>query len=133
MSSKISKSLGVLTRLRHFVPTRTLLSKYRSLTQPYITYRIAVWDQTAQTNLGSWYLFCKNANLFLEPSQVHSYNTRFSETGRLDIKYSWTNHLNIHFLDLVQEFGIVFLKVSQYFLSTNLRLLYISSFYIFKN
>ena len=55
ISSKISRSLGILTRLRHFVPTGTLLSEYRSLTQSYITYRIAVWDETAQTNLGSWY------------------------------------------------------------------------------
>ena len=51
ISSKISKSLGFISRLRHFVPTDTLLSIYQSLIQPYITYRIAVWGQAAQTNL----------------------------------------------------------------------------------
>ena len=77
-------------------------------------------------------LSANSCNLFLEPSQVDSYNTTFSETGRLYIKYSRTNHYNIHFLDLLQEFGTVFLKVSEYFLNTNLRLLYISSFKYFR-
>ena len=41
--------------------------------------------------------------------------------------------LTIRFQDLAQEFGKEFLKVSEYFLKTNLRLLYVSSFYIFWN
>ena len=41
--------------------------------------------------------------------------------------------LNIIFLYLVQEFGTVFLKVSKYFPHINLKVLCISSFYIFWN
>ena len=38
------------------------------------------------------------SNLFLHPTQVHSYNyTRFSETGSLNIKYSRTNQLKHSF------------------------------------
>ena len=37
------------------------------------------------------------SNLFTEPSQVHSYNTRFSQTSGLHIKYSRTNHLKYSF------------------------------------
>ena len=33
----------------------------------------------------------------LHPTQVHSYNTRFSETGSLNIKYSRTNQLKDSF------------------------------------
>ena len=33
------------------------------------------------------------SNLFLYPTQVHSYNTRFSATGSFNIKYSRTNQL----------------------------------------
>ena len=40
---------------------------------------------------------------------------------------------NIHFLYLVQELGTVFLKVSEYSLSINLKFLYISSFNVFCN
>ena len=39
---KTSKSLGILSRLRHFVPTDTLVSIYRSLILPHITFGIAV-------------------------------------------------------------------------------------------
>ena len=52
ISSKISKSLGIVSRLRHFVSTNTLLSiPASSFIQAYITYCIAVWGQAAQTNL----------------------------------------------------------------------------------
>ena len=37
------------------------------------------------------------SNLFLYPAQVHSYNTRFSEIGNFNIKYSRTNHLKHSF------------------------------------
>ena len=40
ISSKISKSLGILLRLRHFVPTDTFLNINRSLIQAYITYAL---------------------------------------------------------------------------------------------
>ena len=73
------------------------------------------------------------SNLFLYPAQVHSYDTRFSEIGNFNIKYSRTNHLKHSFSILVQEFGTVFLKVSEYSLNINLKILYISSFYIFWN
>ena len=33
------------------------------------------------------------SNLFLYPTQVHSYNTRFSATSGFNIKYSRTNQL----------------------------------------
>ena len=45
ISTKISKSLIILARLRHFVPSSTLLNIYRSLVQPYLSYGIAVWGQ----------------------------------------------------------------------------------------
>ena len=52
ISSKTSKSRGIfkLSRLRNFVLTDTLLSIYRSLILPYITYGIVVWGQAAETN-----------------------------------------------------------------------------------
>jgi hypothetical protein len=43
IASKISKSIGIITRLRHFVPLSTLLSIYQCLILPYITYGIIVW------------------------------------------------------------------------------------------
>ena len=45
ISTKISKSLGILERLRHFVPSSTLLNMYRSLVQPYLSYGIAWYSR----------------------------------------------------------------------------------------
>ena len=45
ISTKISKSLIILARLRHFVPSSTLLNMYRSLVQPYLSYGIAWYSR----------------------------------------------------------------------------------------
>ena len=45
---KISRTVGVVARLRHFVPRTTLLNIYQSLTLPYLTYGLAAWGQAAK-------------------------------------------------------------------------------------
>ena len=45
---KISKAIGIIARLRHFVPLSTLNSIYRCLIQPYTTYGIVVWGNTSK-------------------------------------------------------------------------------------
>ena len=37
---KISKSIGIIAKIRHFVPRSVLLSVYNSLYIPYLTYGI---------------------------------------------------------------------------------------------
>ena len=52
---KDQQTLGILSRLRHFVPTDTLLSMYRSLILPYrhnFMVLLYAWGQAAQTKLG---------------------------------------------------------------------------------
>ena len=48
---KISKTIGIISWLRHFIPTSILLDIYRSLIHPYIYYGLLVWGQTTKTNL----------------------------------------------------------------------------------
>ena len=48
---KISRTVGVVARLRHFVPRTTLLNIYQSLILPHLTYGLAAWDQAAKTHL----------------------------------------------------------------------------------
>ena len=45
------KYLGVVARLRHFVPRTTLLNIYQSLILPHLTYGLAAWGQAAKTHL----------------------------------------------------------------------------------
>ena len=69
-SSKISKSLNILSRLRHFVPTDTLLSIYQS----YTTHGIAIWGQAAQTNLDKLLILQKPAlcSIYFAPYRSHA-------------------------------------------------------------
>ena len=48
---KISRTVGVVARLRHFVPRTTLLNIYQSLILPYLTYGLAAWGQAAKIYL----------------------------------------------------------------------------------
>jgi hypothetical protein len=51
VASKISKTVGIISKLRHFVPRNTLINIYKSLILPHISYGIAVWDQAAKVHL----------------------------------------------------------------------------------
>ena len=48
---KVSRTVGVVARLRHFVPRTTLLNIYQSLILPYYTFGLAAWSQPAKTHL----------------------------------------------------------------------------------
>ena len=51
VASKIRKIIGVIARLRHFVPLCPLLPVYRSLIFSYKPYGLAAWVQVAKTHL----------------------------------------------------------------------------------
>ena len=48
---KISKTIRVIARLRHFVASSTLLTLYRSLISPYLLHGLTVWGQVPQIHL----------------------------------------------------------------------------------
>ena len=48
---KISKTVGIISRIRHFLPRRTLLNIYKTLILPYLQYGIAIWGQASNTHL----------------------------------------------------------------------------------
>ena len=58
---KISRIIGVIARLRHLVPFTTLLSIYRSLILPYLSYGLAAWGQAAKSHLQKTLVLQKRA------------------------------------------------------------------------
>ena len=48
---KISRNIGILSKLRHFVPPKTLFGIYNSLIFPYLSYGLVAWGQAAKTHL----------------------------------------------------------------------------------
>ena len=51
IANKISKVVGTIANLRHFVPLNTLLSIYNSLILPYLTYGLIAWGQACKSHL----------------------------------------------------------------------------------
>ena len=51
IASKISKSVGIICRLRHLAPFSTLLNIYRSLIYPYLSYGLVAWGQAAKSHM----------------------------------------------------------------------------------
>ena len=45
IATKISKNVGLIAKLRHYVPQKMLLNFYKSLIQPYLTFGLPVWGQ----------------------------------------------------------------------------------------
>ena len=48
---KISRNIGILSKLRHFVSPKTLFGIYNSLIFPYLSYGLVAWGQAAKTHL----------------------------------------------------------------------------------
>ena len=47
---KVSIVIGLLTKLRYFVPAHTLLTIYRSFIPPYLTYGLVAWGQASKSS-----------------------------------------------------------------------------------
>ncbi len=61
ISSKISKAIGIIARLRHFVPVSTLHNIYRCLILPYITYGLIVWGHAPKKYINKILILQKRA------------------------------------------------------------------------
>ena len=61
VASNISKSIGIIAKLRHFVPRSTTSDIYRSLILPYTSYGIILWGQAARVYLNKIFKLQKRA------------------------------------------------------------------------
>ena len=48
---KMSRTVGLICKLRHFLPRHTLLTFYLSLVAPYLTYGLTAWGQAYKSYL----------------------------------------------------------------------------------
>ena len=51
VNTKLSKGIGLLSRVRHYVPKNVLKSLYYSFINPHIEYNLLNWSCTSKTNL----------------------------------------------------------------------------------
>ena len=53
VSKKVSRGIGVLYKLRHYVSTKTLINVYYAIIYPYLLYGIPIWGSTSSYLLNS--------------------------------------------------------------------------------
>ena len=51
VASKISKTIGMLSKLRHFIPSSVLVNIYNALITAYLTYGLVSWGNACKTYL----------------------------------------------------------------------------------
>ena len=73
VASKLSKIVGIIAHLRHFVPFNTLPSIYQSLMFPYLTFGLSAWGQAAQLHLNKLLLLQKRAICFMNFSKPRTH------------------------------------------------------------
>ena len=87
ISTKISKGIGIIARLRHLVPFSTLLNIYRSLIEPYISYGLVAWGQAVNTYLNKIVTLQKQVLCLMYFSDYKAHSAPlFVNSGILPIK-----------------------------------------------
>ena len=87
---KISRYVGLLSKLRHHVPTHTLITIYRSLISPHLTYGLLAWGQACKSHLKKLLKLQKRALRFIYFSDFKQHAVPlFIEAGVLPLKFSF--------------------------------------------
>ena len=84
---KMSRTVGLICKLRHFLPRHTLLIIYRSLAAPYLTYSLTAWGQAFKSHLEKLLKLQKRALRFIYFSERNQHAIPlFIDAGVLPLK-----------------------------------------------
>ena len=75
MSKKVSRMIGVLSKLRYFTNTEILNQLYYTLIYPFITYGLIIWGNTYITTLVPLIILQKRAVRFIIFSDFHEHSS----------------------------------------------------------
>lgn len=104
LCNKISKTLGVLHKIKHFVPRRVLLSLYNTLILPHLSYCNIAWGNTFQSYLNRLYVLQKRAIRLITSSHYRA-NTAdlFKELNILNIFDIYKHQMGIFMFKISHE------------------------------
>ena len=87
---KISRTIGLISKIRHFVPKHTLINIYRSLVAPYLSYGLIVWGQACKSYLDKLLKLQKRGPRFIYFSDRNQHAIPlFSDAGILPLQFSY--------------------------------------------
>ena len=85
--NKISKSSGILNRLKSFVPTKIMIQLYYSMIYPYITYCNLIWGGACHNHLSTLITLQKKIiRIITNESYLAHTKPLFYNTGILNIE-----------------------------------------------
>ena len=86
----ISRTIGLISKLRHFVPKHTLINIFRSLIAPYLSYGLIAWGQACKSYLDKLLKLQKRALRFISFSDHNQHAIAlFSDAGILPLQFSY--------------------------------------------
>ena len=85
---KFSQTVGLICKLGHFLPRHTLLTIYRSLVTPYLTYGLMAWRKAYKSHLEKLLKLQKRALRFIYFSERNQHAIPlFIDAGVLPLKF----------------------------------------------
>ena len=75
ISKKIRKSIGILSKIRYFVDSHTLIQLYYALIQPFLVYGLIVWGNTYPATLHPLFILQKKATRLITFSQYDQHTS----------------------------------------------------------
>ena len=94
ISKKISRSTGIMYRLRSYLPQSTMTSIYYSLVYPYLNYCVQVWGGTYQCHLNRIEILQKRAIRIVNNAQFYSHTLPLFKLSRV-LKFSDVYKFNV--------------------------------------
>ena len=70
---KVSKAIGVLSKVRHFVPNKTLKTLYNALILPHFNYSLLLWGSSASSYLEQLFILQKRAIRLISNASFHDH------------------------------------------------------------
>ena len=104
ISLKISRNIGIISRLKHLVPLKTLLSIYNSLISPYISYSLIAWSQAFKSHFEKILIIQKRAVRLINflPFRTHAI-PYFAQSNILPITMLYFKLSSILILDITTD------------------------------
>ena len=95
--NKVSKSIGILYKLKEYLPLQSMISLYYSLIYPYFSYGVLVWGGTFESHLNRIVILQKRALRIMNNTEYRSHtNELFYENKILKIRDIYNFQLAVY-------------------------------------
>jgi len=104
LSNKVSRVVGILSKLKHFLPKYVLINIYKTLLQPLLLYGLTIWGQANKSTKDRLLILQKRAlRIIFNLKYTQSAVPLFIETGILPLPLLYINSLSLLMYDTAKQ------------------------------